>query len=126
MSKKLINTVATVFYLAAAQLIVPLIMAAENEGLSEQQKEALALGLKVIEVKAALEKPEMEGSIDVIKSLGQDSRYYVMVRGWIRQHIEMTESYQGTSTYRESKKRKKEVDGRITALKKMLRAIDLE
>ncbi len=101
----------------------------ETEGiamLSDQDKEALELGRKVINVKAALQTPEKRTSIEAIRDLGLDSRYYIMVRGWIRQHISMTESYRGTTTYHDSEDRKKEVDGRIKALQKALRAIDLE
>ncbi|MDH3585004.1 MAG: hypothetical protein OER86_12400 [Phycisphaerae bacterium] len=94
--------------------------------LGPKDREALELGRKVIKVRAALEKPEKKQSLDNIRSLGLDSRYYVMVRGWITQHISMTESYRGTSTYRESAERRKQVEDRVIALRKALRAIDLE
>jgi hypothetical protein len=42
------------------------------------------------------------------------------------QHLQMAESYMGTSSYRDDPVRKQAVDERIAALKKALRAIDLE
>ena len=99
---------------------------APERQLSEEDLHALELGRKIIRAKAALQEPGKQGSIAAIKDLGLDSRYYVLVRGWIVQHISMTESYKGTSTYKNSDKRRKEIDGRIAALQKMLRATDLE
>ncbi len=94
--------------------------------LSKEDVHALELGRKVIRVKSALKAPEKRASIDAVRELGLDSRYYVMVRGWILQHISMTESYKGTSVYKESEQRRKEIDKRVLGLRKMLRAIDLE
>lgn len=89
-------------------------------------EEAMALGRQVLAVKAALEQPEAPESLEAIRALGNDSRYYVMVRGWVIQHLQMAESYMGTSTYRDDPARKQAVDARIAALKKALRALDLE
>lgn len=94
--------------------------------LSEVDKQAMELGRKVLKVKEALKNPDKKESFEAIKSLGHDSRYYVLVRGWLTQHIHMTESYKGTSKYKSSKDYKKKIDARQLALQKMLRAIDLE
>lgn len=89
-------------------------------------EEAMVLGRQVLAVKEALQAPEDPASLEAIKGLGQDSRYYVMVRGWIVQHIQMAESYRGTSDYKNKPERKLEVEKRISALQKALRLIDLE
>lgn len=94
--------------------------------LSPQDQQALELGRKVIKARHALKTPGRQSSIADIRDLGLDSRYYVMTRGWITQHISMAESYRGTSKYKQDEKWRKEIDDRITALKKLLRAIDLE
>lgn len=93
---------------------------------TEQDRHALEVGRKVIRIKAALEHPEKKESMEAVRSLGLDSRYYVMVRGWIVQHINMTKSYRGTSTYKQSDERKKTIESRIVAYQRLLRAIDLE
>ena len=94
--------------------------------LSPQDQHALELGHKVIKAREALKTPAKQASIAAIRDLGLDSRYYVMTRGWITQHISMAESYRGTSKYKQDGKYRKEIDDRITALRKLLRAIDLE
>jgi hypothetical protein len=99
---------------------------AGNGPLTPEDKHALQLGYQVYAVEAALQSPEAESSIDAVRKLGLQTRHYVMVRGWILQHISMAESYRRTTAYRESEQRKSEVDGRIAALQEMLRAIDLE
>jgi hypothetical protein len=119
----------TVCCFATVQSIEPAIAdqpVAEALHLNERDEDALELGRKVIKARAALANPDKEGSIGAIKALGLDSRYDVMTRGWIQQHISMTESYRNTASYRDSDQRKNEVEGRISALKKMIRAIDLE
>lgn len=99
---------------------------ASNTVLSKEDRHALEVGRKVMRIKSAFQTPERQAAIDAVRELGLDSRHYVMVRGWILQHISMTESYKGTTAYMESGQRKNEIDGRIAALRRMLRAIDLE
>ncbi len=89
-------------------------------------EEAMVLGRQVLAVKQALENPEAPESMAAVTALGQDSRYYVMVRGWVVQHIQMAESYRGTSEYKASAERKLEVEKKISSYQKMLRRIDLE
>lgn len=89
-------------------------------------EEALLLGRQVLAVRQALKNPETPESLEAVTALGQDSRYYVMVRGWVLQHIQMAESYRGTSDYKDSPERRLEVEKKISALQNMLRRIDLE
>ena len=95
-------------------------------GLSERDQYALEVGRKVLDIKAALEKPEQPASIEAIKALGLDSRHYVMVRGWLVQELRSAKSWQETSTYQTSPAYKNTTDQRINALRRMIRAIDLE
>ncbi len=94
--------------------------------LSEQDRHALEVGRKVIRIRSALQHPEKRESIDAVKALGRDTRYYVMVRGWLLQEINSTESQKGLSSYTTSEEYKNKIDNRITALRKTMRAIDLE
>lgn len=89
-------------------------------------EEAMVLGRQVLAVKQALENPEAPESMAAVTALGQDSRYYVMVRGWVVQHIQMAESFRGTSEYKQSPDRQLEVEKKISAYQKLLRMIDLE
>jgi hypothetical protein len=84
------------------------------------------LGKKVLAVQAALQSPCETSAMDAIKDLGHDSRYYVLTRGWIHQHLRMAESYRDTQKYRETEEYQKQVDKRIQCLQKMIRALDLE
>jgi hypothetical protein len=49
-----------------------------------------------------------------------------MVRGWLIQALRSAESWQETSTYQTSVAYKNTTDKRISALRRMIRAIDLE
>ena len=93
---------------------------------SEQNQYALEVGHKVLAVQAALENPEQPASIEAVKALGLDSRHYVMVRGWLVQELRSAESWQETSTYQTSLAYKNATDKRASALRLMIRAIDLE
>ena len=46
--------------------------------------------------------------------------------GWLMQVMRSTESYKDTSKYRESEEYRSQIDARLKAYGKMLRAIDLE
>ena len=99
---------------------------AGSSGLSEEDQHALEVGRKVVRLRAALKTPDSPEAVKAVQSLGLDSRYYVMVRGWVVQHIHMAESYRGTTTYNNSAAYREKVDGQIAAYKKLLRRIDLE
>ncbi|MGY4876991.1 hypothetical protein ACLUEY_03785 [Vreelandella aquamarina] len=95
-------------------------------GLSEQDQYALEVGRKVLGIQAALDNPDQPASMEAVKALGLDSRHYVMVRGWLVQELRSAESWQETSTYQTSPTYKNTTDQRINALRRMIRAIDLE
>jgi len=94
--------------------------------LSEQDQYALEIGQKVLTIQKALENPDQPASLEAVKALGLDSRHYVMVRGWLSQALRSAESGQDTSTYQTSAAYKNATDKRISALRRMIRAIDLE
>ena len=84
--------------------------------------DASALGRKVLAVQAALAGPTAPGAADAIKALGLDSRYYVMVRGWLSMQLAGDRSIanaRGDATPRH-------IQERIDFLEQAIRAIDLE
>lgn len=100
--------------------------APSSSELTTDDQEALELGKKVLAVKTALESPCELSSMKAVKDLGHDSRYYVLTRGWIQQHLKMAESYRDTAKYRNSADEQKRVEQRIQCLQKMIRTLDLE
>lgn len=108
----------------------PGLPAARTDGISWQEsveslvqdEHALWLGRRVLAVKAAIHNPEMPGAMEAILVLGLDSRYYVMVRGWLamqlRGDLSILEAGRGTVS--------QEIAERIEFLRKAIRAIDLE
>jgi hypothetical protein len=87
-----------------------------------EDQEALELGRKVLAVQRALEHPQEAGSLDAVKALGLDSRYYVMVRGWLSEKLRGDQSIRDTS----KEKTPQKIKDRIAFLEKAIRAIDLE
>jgi hypothetical protein len=83
---------------------------------------ALQLGRKVLDLQEAIRTPSAPCAMAAVTALGLDSRYYVMVRGWLSQQlkgdISMLEANQDRTP--------NEVKERIEFLKKAIRAIDLE
>lgn len=85
-------------------------------------EEALWLGHKVLAIKASIQDPNAPHAMRAIMELGTDSRYYVMVRGWLSQQL------QGDTSILDASKNKvrPEIRERIEFLQKAIRAIDLE
>ncbi|MGI9309059.1 MAG: hypothetical protein ACR2P6_07345 [Gammaproteobacteria bacterium] len=80
------------------------------------------LGQAILDIQYALDNPTAPESLDAITRLGHDSRYYVMVRGWLVQELHGLQSISAGK------------DGSIGAhqrakldfLQQAIRAIDLE
>jgi len=96
--------------------------AAELPALSLPDQEALALGRKVLAVKEAIQNPTAPGALDAILALGLDSRYYLMVRGWLSMQLQGDQSIIAVSKAQS----RPEITARITFLQQAIRAIDLE
>ncbi len=87
-----------------------------------QREEAEQLGYKLLAVQNALDNPMAEDSMDVILTLGRDSRYYVMTRGWLGEQLRGDLSIQASSKQQTPEL----IQQRIKLLKSAIRAIDLE
>ncbi len=94
--------------------------AADDAGGRDQS--ARDLGIKVLAVQKALRHPKAPGAMDAITALGRDSRYYVMVRGWLVQELAGAESIRDANREVIAA----ELRERIDFLHKAIRAIDLE
>lgn len=84
--------------------------------------EALRLGQRVFAVQSALDDPAAHGALQAVTDLGLDSRYYVMVRGWLGLQLEGDRSIAESSQDDVSP----EIERRIEFLEQAIRAIDLE
>jgi hypothetical protein len=85
-------------------------------------EQACRLGERVLAARAALADPGAPGALDAIVDLGSDSRYYVMVRGWLVMQLQgdlsIVEASGGDAP--------PEVVHRVEFLEGAIRAIDLE
>ncbi len=83
---------------------------------------ACELGAGVLEVASAISDPSRDGAMDAITTLGTDSRYYLMVRGWLVQQIAADRSILSTG----SGASRDDLKNRVAELERAIRLIDLE
>jgi hypothetical protein len=89
---------------------------------TQADEHALWLGHKVLAITEAIRHPESPVAMESVLALGRDSRYYVMVRGWLSMQLETDMSILQASQGDVSP----EVAARIAFLQQAIRAIDLE
>jgi len=80
------------------------------------------LGMRVLAVRAALDNPGAPGAMQAVLDLGLDSRYYVMVRGWLSLQLQGDLSIVAAS----QGEIRPDLERRIEFLEQAIRAIDLE
>lgn len=90
--------------------------------LTEEDQTALEVGRRVLAVQRAIEHPRAPGSLEAVKALGLDARYYVMVRGWLSEQLRVDSSIRDASKDNTPQK----IKDRIVFLEKAIRTIDLE
>ncbi|MCP4332396.1 MAG: hypothetical protein GY802_26175 [Gammaproteobacteria bacterium] len=83
---------------------------------------ALQLGHRVLAIAAAIRNPDAPGALGAVLELGLDSRYYVMVRGWLAMQLRGDMSIQQARNGDVSP----QITARIAFLERAIRAIDLE
>ena len=81
-----------------------------------------ALGERVLAIRAALEDPDSPGALRAVVELGSDSRYYVMVRGWLAMQLQADIGIVEASGANVPAS----VASRVEFLQQAIRAIDLE
>lgn len=94
------------------------IQAAENS-----DQEAIRIGTMVQEIQQALKKSDEKASLETITKYGTDSRYYVMIRGWLHELLKGTQSQLKAAKNPELQKNHSQ---REAFLKQAIRRIDLE
>ena len=80
------------------------------------------LGRRVDAVRWAIGNPDDPKAMEAIRDLGLDSRYYTLVRGWLRMHLEGDLSIAAAS----GEHTPAAVSKRIDFLQQAIREIDLE
>jgi hypothetical protein len=83
---------------------------------------AMELGRKVLAVREALQNPRGLNAMQAVTDLGQDQRYYVMVRGWLAYQLEGDRGILDAA----GGQARAAVTERIHFLEQAIRAIDLE
>ncbi len=76
----------------------------------------------MLDVKSAIDNPDKPGAMEAILELGLDSRYYVMVRGWLSLQLMADSSIPASNEGATNPKTSR----RIAFLRKAIRSIDLE
>lgn len=89
---------------------------------AQPDEHALWLGKRILAIAEAIDSPETPGAMEVVLALGSDSRYYVMVRGWLAMQLagdlSIMESHHGDVS--------PQITARIAFLRKAIRTMDLE
>ena len=118
-------TVASIAF--AFALLLPAIGVTGDGGVepvdpSRADEHALWLGQRVLAIAAAMRNPDAPGAMEAVPELGLDSRYYVMVRGWLAEQLRGDMSILQARNGDVSP----QIAARIAFLDKAIRAIDLE
>jgi len=118
-------------YLSAQEPVfsTPKTVSKEAEPLSEEYK----IGIMVKALSRAIASPDAPDSLQIITRYGTDSRYYVMIRGWLVQELSGVQSQLDATKDHKTKDHKTKDDsaktalaGRVSFLTKAIRRIDLE
>lgn len=90
---------------------------------TQQTGEAERIGHMVQAVDAAIDHPADPESLDTIVRYGTDSRYYIMIRGWLSQELDGVESQYEASR---NPTLRQQLQVRADFLRQAIRRIDLE
>jgi hypothetical protein len=90
--------------------------------LSDEDKAALELGRGVLAIQRVLKNPTAPDAMNVVTHLGHDSRYYVMIRGWLTYQLSGDQSIINASRGNPPKL----IADRAAFLQKAIRYLDLE
>jgi hypothetical protein len=81
------------------------------------------IGVMIQQLTLAIKTPTSKQSSEIIYQYGSDSRYYVMVRGWLIQTLNGIESQLAVQQHKDQKI---QLSLQVEALKSAIRSIDLE
>ena len=94
-----------------------------NDTVPKQTLEQQKIGLMIQQLQSAIKTPTDRQSMHIIYQYGTDSRYYVMVRGWLIQSLNGIESQLNAQ---QSEAKKAQLNLHAQALTSAIRSIDLE
>ncbi|WP_051369233.1 hypothetical protein [Psychromonas arctica] len=95
----------------------------QSEQQYEQQDEQQATGVMVQHLHIAINSPTDKNALNTITKFADDSRYYLMIRGWLVQKLSGVESRLNAQ---KSPNKRADLIAEVEALKQAIRAIDLE
>lgn len=95
----------------------------DTEVVSKKKTEQQVIGEMVQQLQIAISSPADDNALQTISKFGSDSRYYLMIRGWLVQKISGIES---RLQAQKSQSKREVLMTEVNALKQAIRAIDLE
>ena len=105
-------------------IITLLVLTLDTDSKIDNNKlEQQVIGQMVQHLDVAINSPTDKDALQTIVKFGTDSRYYLMIRGWLVQKLNGIES---RLQAQQSQAKKSVLAAKVDALKEAIRAIDLE
>ncbi|MDR8522219.1 hypothetical protein [Shewanella fidelis] len=104
-------------------LLLSVLLSAAMQANAQQQTEEHTIGVMIKALDSAIKQPSSE-SLNIIQQYGTDSRYYVMIRGWLVQELQGVNSQ--LAAYRSEDETKARLQAKHDFLSQAIRRIDLE
>ena len=104
-------------------LLLSVLLSAAMQANAQQQTEEYTIGVMIKALDSAIKQPSTE-SLNIIQQYGTDSRYYVMIRGWLVQELQGVNSQ--LAAYRSDDETKARLQAKHDFLSQAIRRIDLE
>lgn len=95
----------------------------DTEAVSQKKIEQQAIGEMIQQLQVAINSPTDDHALQTFSKYGTDSRYYLMVRGWLVQKLS---GVQSRLAVQKSESDRKMLIAEVNALKQAIKAIDLE
>ncbi len=110
-------------------------LSAQTESIHSATPTTYQIGVMIEAISAALAKPTDPSSLETISQYGTDSRYYVMIRGWLVQELSGVQSQLDATLSAQSRadsitasdlETKQSFIDKVAFLQRAIRRIDLE
>jgi len=98
-------------------------ISAQQASVNDASKQACEIGMMVQALQVAIRTPQEQKSLQIIYDYATDSRYYVMIRGWLFEELVGVESQLHAS---HNAKEIARLQLKSDSLKRAIRTIDLE
>jgi len=114
-----IKRILTILFICSISLVLPADEISKDLLTSEEYQ----IGMMVKMIETAIQEPEKPESLEIIAMYGTDTRYYVMIRGWLTQKLAGVQS-QNQASHNDDQN--SELMQKEIFLTKAIRRIDLE